>query len=188
MRRLIAFTQVSLDGYFAGPDGDLGWAHSDRGDPEWNEFVIGNARSGGELLFGRVTYELMERYWPTPLALENDPIMAERMNGRPKVVFSRTLGEPSWSHTRLVRGGLAAEVRKLKAAPGEGMAILGSGSLVSQLTDERLIDEYQIVVIPIALGKGRTVFEGVQEKLSLKRTKARTFGNGNVLLCYEPQG
>jgi len=63
---------------------------------------------------------------------------------------------------------------------------MGSGSIVSQLSQERLIDEYQIVMNPVVLGKGRTMFEGVEEKLSLKLTNTRTFGNGNVLLCYEP--
>jgi dihydrofolate reductase len=85
-----------------------------------------------------------------------------------------------------VRNGLAAEVRKIKKEPGKDLAILGSGSIVSQLTQERLIDEYQIVVNPLILGKGRTMFEGIKDRLTLKLTKTRTFGNGNVLLCYEP--
>jgi dihydrofolate reductase len=108
------------------------------------------------------------------------------MNGLPKVVFSRTLEKASWSNTKLLRGGLAEEVRKMKAGPGKDIAILGSGSLVSQLAHEGLIDEYQIVVNPVVIGNGRTMFEGVKEKLALKRTKTRAFRNGNVLLCYEP--
>lgn len=114
------------------------------------------------------------------------PIVAERMNSMPKVVFSRTLDKASWNNTKLVKGDMAAEVRKMKKEPGEGMAILGSGSIVSQLAPEGLIDEYQVVVNPIVLGKGRTMFDGVKEKLNLKLTKTRTFGNGNVVLCYEP--
>jgi dihydrofolate reductase len=85
-----------------------------------------------------------------------------------------------------VKGDLAAEIRKMKEGPGEDRVILGSGSIVSQLAQEGLIDEYQIVVNPIVLGKGRTLFESVTEKLILKRTKTRAFGNGNVLLCYQP--
>jgi dihydrofolate reductase len=85
-----------------------------------------------------------------------------------------------------VKGDIAAEVRKMKNEPGPGMAILGSGSIVSQLAEEGLIDEFQIVVNPLVLGKGRTLFAGVKEKLNLKLTNTRTFGNGNVLLCYEP--
>ena len=101
-------------------------------------------------------------------------------------MFSRTLDKASWSNTKLVKGDMAAEIRKMKKEPGEGMAIFGSGSVVSQLTEEGLIDEYQIVVNPIVLGKGRTMFDGIKNKVALKATKTRTFGNGNVLLCYEP--
>jgi dihydrofolate reductase len=104
----------------------------------------------------------------------------------PKVVFSKTLNQASWNNTTLLKGDLAAEMRKMKQAPGEDMVILGSGSIVSQLAQEGLIDEYQIVVNPVILGKGRTMFDGVKEKLRLKLTKTRAFGNGNVLLCYEP--
>lgn len=186
MRKLGAFTNVTLDGYFTGKNGDLSWAHRDTTDAEWNEFVAENAKSGGMLLLGRITYELMASYWPTPQAMENDPVVAERMNNLPKVVFSRTLDEASWNNTKLVKGDLAGEIRKLKQEPGEHMAILGSGSIVSQLALEGLIDEYQIVVHPVALGKGRTMFEGIKEKLTLKLTKTRAFGNGSVLLCYEP--
>jgi dihydrofolate reductase len=185
MRRLISFTQVTLDGYFTGRNGDLSWAHEGQQDAEWNAFVAENASGGGQLLFGRVTYELMMSYWPTPTARENDPVVAERMNNLPKVVFSRTLDKVSWSNTRLVKGDLATEVRRLKHESGEGMTILGSGSLVSQLAQAGLIDEYQIVVKPVALGEGRTMFEGITQKLRLKRTTTRTFTNGNVLLSYE---
>jgi dihydrofolate reductase len=186
MRRLISFTQVSLDGYFAGRKGDLSWAHGGQPDAEWDAFVAENASGGGELLFGRITYELMVSYWPTPAARENDPIVAERMNHLPKVVFSRTLDKASWSNTRLVKGDLATEVRKLKREPGPGMAILGSGNIVSQLAQAGLIDEYQIVVKPVALGGGKTMFDGIRQKLSLKLTKTRTFTNGSALLSYEP--
>jgi dihydrofolate reductase len=108
------------------------------------------------------------------------------MNNLPKVVFSRTLDKASWNNTTLLKGELAAEMRRLKQAPGEGLVILGSGSLGAQLAQASLIDEYQLVVNPVLLGKGRTMFDGIQEKLSLKLTKTRAFGNGNVLLCYEP--
>jgi dihydrofolate reductase len=186
MRKLVAFNHVTLDGYFAGMNGDISWANRDNNDAEWNAFVADNAKGGDPLLFGRITYELMVRYWPTPHASANDPIVAERMNNLPKVVFSRTLDKASWNNTRLVKGGLAAEIRKMKKEPGKDMAILGSGSIVSQLAQEGLIDEYQIVVNPVVLGEGRTMFDGIKEKLTLKLTKTRTFGNGNVMLYYEP--
>jgi dihydrofolate reductase len=85
-----------------------------------------------------------------------------------------------------VKGDLAAEVRKLKQESGSGMVILGSGSIVSQLAQAGLIDSYQLVVNPIILGKGRTMFDGVRDKLNLSLTKTRAFGNGNVFVCYEP--
>jgi dihydrofolate reductase len=184
MRRLIAFEQVSLDGYFVDANGDLSWAHKQ--DPEWNEFAASNARGGGTLLFGRVTYEMMASFWPTPAARERPPAVAEGMNNLPKVVFSRTLPKASWKNTTLVKGDIAAEVRKMKNESGPGMAILGSGSIVSQLAQAGVIDEYQIVVNPIVLGKGRTLFEGVKDKIALKLIKTRPFGNGNVVLYYEP--
>ena len=186
MRKLIAFLQVTLDGHFAGANGDIGWAHKETKDAEWSAFMADNATAGGQLLFGRLTYEMMASFWPTPLAIERDPIVAERMNSLPKVVFSRTLDKASWNNTRLVKGDLAAEIRKMKQEPGTDMVIMGSGTIVSQLAQEGLIDEYEIALNPIVLGKGRTMFEGVKEKQSLKLTKTRAFANGNVFLCYEP--
>jgi len=184
MRKLIVFNHVSLDGYFTDKNGDMSWAHKQ--DPEWNAFVSQNASSGGHLLFGRKTYDLMASYWPTPAAMKNGPAVAEGINKVPKIVFSKTLNNPSWNNTKLVKGDLAEEVQKLKSEPGETMVILGSGSIVAQLAQARLIDEYQIVVSPIVLGEGRTLFNGVEKKQPLKLAKSRTFGNGNVLLCYEP--
>lgn len=186
MRRLVVFNHVTLDGFFTDAKGDMSWAHKKDPDPEWTAFVADNARGGGLLLFGRITYELMASYWPTPAAAQNDPVVAERMNNLPKVVFSRTLDKASWNNTKLVKSGLGSEVRKMKNEPGPDLVIMGSGSIVSQLTSEGLIDEYQIVLVPIVLGKGRTMFEGVKEKRTLKRTRTRAFGNGNVVSCYEP--
>jgi dihydrofolate reductase len=184
MRRVVVFNMVTLDGFFVDSKGDMSWAH--KNDAEWNAFVSENASGDGMLLFGRITYELMASYWPTPMALQNSPVVAKGMNDMPKVVFSRTLDKVSWSNTRLVKGDMAAEVRKMKKDPGPEMVILGSGSIVSQLAQENLIDEYQIALSPIVVGKGRTLFEGVKEKLNLKLTKSRTFANGNVFLCYAP--
>jgi dihydrofolate reductase len=186
MRKLIVFNNVTMDGYFTSVNGDISWAHSANNDAEFNAFVAENASSGGQLLLGRITYELMASYWPTPNAIESDPIVAEGMNSMPKVVFSRTLDKVSWSSTKLVKGDIASAIRRMKEEPGKGMAILGSGSIVSQLAPEGLIDEYQIVMNPVVLGKGRTMFDGIKEMLTLKLTKTRTFGNGKVFLCYEP--
>jgi dihydrofolate reductase len=177
---------VSLDGYFTDANGDMSWAHNRNPDAEWDAFGDANAKGGGTLLFGRVTYELMAGYWPTPMAVKNTPTIAERMNHLPKIVFSRTLDKASWNNTRILKGDLAAEMRRLKQEPGDDMVILGSGSIVSQLAQEGLIDEYQIVVSPIALGRGRTLFDGVKNRLPLKLAKSRTFANGNIFLVYEP--
>jgi dihydrofolate reductase len=186
MRKLIVFNHVSLDGFFTDVNGDMSFAQNAIPDAEWDAFVAGNASGGGMLVFGRVTYELMAGFWPTPFAVEQMPDVAKRMNNLPKVVFSRTLKEATWNNTRLKRGDIVDEMRKMKQKDGEDMVIFGGGSIVSQLAEEALIDEYQIVVDPVALGKGRTMFEGIKEKLPLKLKKTRTFGNGNVLLCYEP--
>jgi len=151
---LKVFNQVTVDGYFAGEDGDLSWAHAAPQDAGWRTFVADNAKGGGTLLFGRITYELMASYWPTAEAKKNDPAVAEGMNGLPKVVFSRTLDQASWSNSRLVRSDPVAAVRAMKQEPGKDMVLLGSGSIVSQLAQARLIDEYQIVVNPVVLGRG----------------------------------
>ena len=186
MRKLSVFNQVSLDGYFIDSNGDMSWAHADRKDAEFNAFVADNASNGGELVFGRITYQMMASYWPTPLAAQNDPVVADRMNNLPKVVFSRTLDKVTWQNTKLVKEGIGAAILKMKQTPGPDLAILGSGSVVAQLAEEGLIDEYQIVVNPLVLGGGRTMFDGVTKQLSFKLTKSRTFKHGKVLLCYAP--
>ncbi|MGH8004383.1 MAG: dihydrofolate reductase family protein [Limisphaerales bacterium] len=185
MRKLAVFNNVSLDGYFVDAHGDMRWAYNVNPDSEWDAFVADNAKGGGALLFGRKTYELMASYWPTPLAAEQMPVVAKQINSLPKVVFSRTMDKAAWNNTTLVKDDLAEAVRKLKNQPGPDMVILGSGSIVAQLTKEGLIDEYQFVVIPVVLGGGRTMFESVKGKLSLKLIKTRTFGNGKVFLSYE---
>jgi dihydrofolate reductase len=111
VRKLIAFNHVTLDGYFVGVNGDFSWAHSGNDDAEYSAFVAENASGGGQLLFGRVTYELMASYWPTPIADQHNPVVAAGMNRMPKVVFSRTLDQASWSNTRLVKGDIASEIR-----------------------------------------------------------------------------
>src|SRR5580704_670077 len=184
MRKLVVFNSVTLDGYFVDSKGDMSWAH--KNDDEWNAFVSENASGNGMLVFGRITYELMASYWPTPMALQNSPVVAKGMNAMPKIVFSRTLDNASWSNTKLLKGDLATEVRKLKQEPGPAMVILGSGTIVSQLAQQNLIDEYQIALSPSVLGQGRTMFEGVKQKLNFKLTNSRAFRNGNIFLCYQP--
>jgi dihydrofolate reductase len=184
--RLIVFNNISLDGYFVDNRGDMSWAH--RSDPEWAKFSAENAQGGdGALLFGRKTYEMMASFWPTPDAKKQLPEIADAMNRLPKFVASRSLDKATWSNTTLLRGDLAAEVKKLKTRPGSSIVIMGSGTIVAQLSKQGLIDEYTFVMIPIVLGTGRTLFEGLETRLALKRTRERTFHNGNVVVTYEPQ-
>ena len=185
MRKLIVFNSVTADGYFTDKNNDMSWAHR-QGDAEWNDFVAENAKSGGELVFGRVTYEMMKSFWPTPMAAEQFPDVARGMNESPKVVFSKTMDQATWNNTRLIKGDLANEVQKLKDESGDHLVVMGSGTIVSQLTQAGLVDEYQMVINPIVLGEGRTMFEGVKNKVALKLTDTRAFKNGNVLLKYEP--
>jgi dihydrofolate reductase len=174
---------MTLDGYIAGENGDISWHNVDE---EFQELAISASNSGNTLLFGRITYELMAGFWPTAEAIKADPIVAAGMNKAEKIVFSRTLKSPDWNNTRLVKDDMLGEVRRLKAGSGKDLAVLGSGSIVSQLAGEGLIDEYQVLLNPVVLGKGKTMFEGVRDRLTLKLTKTRVFGNGNVLLHYEP--
>ena len=184
MRQLTVFNNVTLDGYIADARSDMSWAHQSPTDDEWNAFVSGNAQSGGALLFGRVTYDLMASFWPTPAAAAAMPAVAEGMNRMPKYVFSRTLTKPEWQNTTVLKGDIAAATRKLKSEPGPGIVILGSGSIVAQLTAAGLIDEYQLVVHPVVLGAGKTMFAGLKENVRLKLASSRTFKNGNVVLSY----
>ena len=184
MRHLSVFNNVSLDGYFSGPGGDFRWAHEDGDDLEYREFVASNASGGGVLVFGRVTYELMAGWWPTPAAAQTDPVVARQMNALPKIVFSRTLGRVEWENTTLLRGDAATEMRRLKGEPGADMVVLGSGRIVVALAKEGLVDEFQVLVNPVALGKGRTIFEGLEKPLRVALSESRAFANGKVFIRY----
>lgn len=180
-RALRVFNLVSVDGYIAGADGDISWH---RVDAEFHEFAARNLVAGGPLLFGRVTYQLMAAYWPTPEAIRSDPAVALRMNDAEKIVYSRTLPRADWDHSRLVRDDMLGDVRRMKTRSGPNLTILGSASLVAQLTQVGLIDEYQVMINPVALGAGRTQFEGITRHVGLELTDLRRFANGNVLLTY----
>ena len=182
MRKLSIFNQLSLDGFFSDANGDMSWAH--KSDPEWNAFTSQNASGSGVLLFGRVTYDMMAAWWPTPAAVQAMPAVAAGMNRMQKVVFSRTMKTASWQNTTLVKDDIAGAVRTMKAESGEGMVILGSGSIVSQLTQARLIDEYQLVVNPVVLGGGKSMFAGLKDRATVRLTSMRPFKNGNVVLSY----
>lgn len=183
MRKLSVFNLVTLDGYFTGKAGDISWHMV---DDEFQELANKASNSGSTLLFGRVTYQLMASFWPTAEAQKMDPVVAKGMNASPKIVFSRKLKSVDWENARLAKGNLLAEVKKLKRGRGKDLTVLGSGSIVAQLADAGLIDEYQMLLNPVALGEGRSMFEGLTKKLSLKLVSSRAFKNGNVLLTYVP--
>jgi dihydrofolate reductase len=183
MRKVILFNMVTLDGFFEGPNREIDWHHV---DAEFNEFAIAQLDSADGLLFGRITYQLMANYWPTPTAMENDPIVADKMNNLPKIVLSRTLEKAEWNNTRLIKENIADEISKLKQQPGKDLLLFGSADLASTLTQLGLIDEYRIMVNPVVLGSGNPLFKRIHHRLDLKLVNARTFRSGNVLLYYQP--
>jgi len=183
MRKITAYNFLTLNGFFKGPHGDLSW-HKHGGEEA--EFATEGASSGSVLLFGRVTYEMMASYWPTPMATEQNPEVAEGMNASEKIVFSNTLKKADWSNTKIISGDIIEEVKKIKRTPGNDMTILGSGSIISQFTDQKLIDTYLLMVDPVALPNGTPVFNGIKEKLELKLVDIRKFKSGVVLLTYTP--
>lgn len=180
MRKLNVFESISVDGCYTDARGDMSWAHAGREDPEFAAWVGRNASSGGELLFGRKTYQMMEAFWPTPLAAEQMPVVAAGMNAARKYVASRTI-RPTWSNTQLLSGELTAAVRALKASAGPDITVLGSGDVAAQLGAAGLVDGYQFVIIPIALGGGRTVFSS---RRPLRLVDQRAFACGNVVVTY----
>ncbi|MGE5138899.1 MAG: dihydrofolate reductase family protein, partial [Rudaea sp.] len=146
MRKLFLFMMTSLDGFFEGPGHDLDWHNTDE---EFNDFAIAQLREIDTLLFGRITYEMMAAYWPTPSAIASDPVVAEKMNSVSKIVASRTLDKSEWSNSRLVRDNIAGEVAELKRQPGKDLAIFGSSDLTVSLMEAGLVDELRIMVNPV---------------------------------------
>jgi len=185
MRKVSAFLHVSAEGYFTGANGDMSWTRHDQ-DPEYKQFADENARRESILAFGRITYQMMAGFWPSPMAFEREPVMAERMTAEPKIVFSRSLPSADWSNTSLLKEDAVNEVQELKQQEGRDVVILGSGSIIGQLAQAGLIDEFQLLITPIALGAGRTIFDGIAKKIDLELASSRTFKNGKVLLIYKP--
>src|SRR5512135_3203334 len=183
MRRVLLFMMVTLDGYFEGGQREIDWHNV--GD-EFNDFAVGQLQEVDTLLFGRLTYDMMASYWPTPAARTDDPVVAAKMNNMPKVVFSRTLGEATWENTRLVKQSFAAEVSRMKQEPGKDMIIFGSSDLAVTFLEHGLLDECRIMMNPVVLGHGKSLFNGIHDRLSLKLLRTKTFYSGNVLLYYEP--
>jgi len=183
MRKLILFNMITLDGFFAGPAGEIDWHQV---DDEFNQYAIDQLQEAGGLIFGRVTYQLMASYWPTPQALQDDPQVAEKMNSLPKFVASRTLQDVEWSNTRLLKGDATEELSRLKAAPGADLFIFGSANLAAGLMKKSLIDEYRLIVNPVVIGKGIPMFQNPHLPQRFRLARTRAFRNSNVLLVYQP--
>lgn len=183
MRQLNAFTFTTLDGYYKDPENDIQWHQH---GPEEAEFSAASMAAGDTLLFGRVTFEMMEAFWPTPQAFENFPAVAEGMARAEKIVFSRAARQTNWENARYASEDLIDFVRRLKQTPGANLTLLGSGTILTQLADHGLIDTYQIMIDPVAIGDGRPIFAGLKQRLDLKLLDSRRFQSGVVLLTYEP--
>jgi dihydrofolate reductase len=183
-RKLIVFMMISVDGYYEAPGHNIDW-HTV--DADFNVFAIEQIQSVDTLIFGRMTYEGMAAYWPTPEAMQNDPEVTSYMNATQKIVISNSLETAGWANTRLIKGDVAAaELTKLKQQPGKDLIILGSGDLVVSLAEQGLMDEYRLMVAPVVLGAGKSLFTGLSQQIRLELIKSTTFKSGNVLLYYRP--
>jgi len=189
MRTISVFNHVTVDGFFAGPHGEMDWFQAIKHDDEYSKFSHEASKTGDTLIFGRTTYEIMKRYWPTPGAIRNDPEMAGVMHNIKKIVFSKTLKTveegPNWKNIKLYHEIVPEDILKLKEQPGKDITILGSGTIVQQFSDLGLIDAYGLVVVPIVLGAGKSMFKDIK-KTDMKLVEARSFNNGVVMLIYTP--
>lgn len=188
MRNIISFTNVSVDGFFAGPRGEIDWFKRE-GDDEERKFSEDASRSPATLIMGRTTYEMMASFWPTPYAIKSEPVMAEVMNDSPKMVFSRTMKPVMdgqiWKGVTVVPEFKPEEMMNLKEDGNGTYVILGSGSIVQQFAHHDLIDEYQLMVHPVILGAGKYLFKDFS-RMNLNLLETRTFRSGKVFLKYVP--
>ncbi|HWY97954.1 MAG TPA: dihydrofolate reductase family protein [Bacteroidia bacterium] len=185
MRKLTVFNFMTLDGYFEGPKkGEYAW-HKHTQTSEETEYAEGKLQYDNTLLFGRVTYDQMVSFWPTENAIKMFPDVAKGMNKAEKIVFSNSLKKPDWNNTSIMKGDIVEEIRKLKNTSGKDMTILGSGSIITLFAENGLIDEFQFMVDPIAIGKGTPIFKGIKHQLNLKLISTKAFKDGVVILTYK---
>ncbi|HEX2905341.1 MAG TPA: dihydrofolate reductase family protein [Phototrophicaceae bacterium] len=185
MRKIIFLIHVSLDGLVAGPNGEMDWI-------VYNEEVEKYAHSlhatTDAAIYGRVTYQMMQGYWPTvladPTAGEGDKNHARWYENATKIVVSRTL-MAGGDKTLLIRDNLGPEIEKIKQQPGKNLWLLGSPTLAQAMMRLNLIDEYRINVNPVMLGRGRPLFAGLDDQRHLKLLEATPFKGGVVALRYE---
>jgi dihydrofolate reductase len=187
MRKIIVFNLITLDGFYAGENDDISWHQV---DDEFNKFAIEQTQEFGGLIFGKTTYKIFEDFWPValkdPKTSPDDRKIAQIIDDMWKIVFSKTLKNVTWNNTKLYHDIDVKEVESWKKYDGKDLAIFGSGTIVQQFAKLGLIDEYRLMVNPVVLGKGKAMFNGV-ENLKLKLLKSHNFKNGNVLLYYVPQ-
>ncbi|MEA3203505.1 MAG: hypothetical protein QOI63_1180 [Thermoplasmata archaeon] len=182
------FNLVSADGYFCGPDGNLDFFLPDK---EVDRFAARNTRDFDTVLMGRITYELFQAYWPAaehePKTSAEDREIAAFLNRSTKIVYSTTLKDTTWQNTQIAKKFDPAALLALKASAGRDIIVFGSGSVVRQLTDAGLIDEYQILVTPALLGTGRSLLEG-SKGAELEFLDSQVYRSGNVLHRYAYKG
>jgi dihydrofolate reductase len=190
MGRIVVSEFVSLDGVMEDPGGSEGTAHAgwtfrfDRG-AEGDRFKLDEVQAAEALLLGRVTYEGFAAVWPT---IEDPVGFAVKMNAMPKYVVSTTLGDEdaTWNNSTVVRGDVAAALGRLKERLQGDLLVNGSASLVRLLAEHDLVDEYRLMVFPIALGSGKRLFDGVTVSPVLRLVETATVGEGIVILTYHP--
>lgn len=186
MRRLVLFMHVSLDGFVAGPNGEMNWI---KVDEEIFDYVGDRISGADTALYGRVTYEMMEGYWPTaadqPNASKHDKEHAAWYKRVDKVVLSRTMEGKQLPNTIIVSNDIEHRVKALKQQAGKEIIIFGSPSAAHSLMQYGLVDEYWVFVNPMLLGKGIPLFKNIQQATELKLVTCKTFGNGVVCLHYQ---
>jgi dihydrofolate reductase len=187
VRKVIFLIHMSLDGFVAGPKGEMDWiVYND----ELEKYSHDLHSSTDAAIYGRVTYQMMESYWPTvltdPSATGGALDHARWLDKATKIVVSRTLDSVQWKNTVLIRDNIGQEMAKIKRQPGKDLWLLGSPTLAQAFMKHDLIDEYRINVNPVVLGNGKPLFGGLDKPLNLKLLEARTFTVGVVALRYEP--
>lgn len=190
MRKIIVTMWVTLDGFVAGPDGDMDWISAIYDEAMGNyEYEVVSAAD--TLMLGRGTYQSFAGSWPkvpdNPHASPGEVAYAHRVNAMRKIVFSKTLEKAEWNNSTLLREIVPAEIEKLKQETGSDIVIYGSVSIIQALTNLGLIDEYQLLIYPIILGGGKRLFENIKDSVHLKLVNTKTHPSGVVALYYQPE-